>query len=83
MSSKIERLLTKLVNYLEVRQVAQSDIDTIVADKLDFVKEEGVITSQISCLLAACLRLRKVGKNSRDKIEFLAYFHERESKKNK
>ncbi|KAJ3373015.1 hypothetical protein HDU91_001448 [Kappamyces sp. JEL0680] len=70
-------LLQQYSNSLDVRRVSQHDIEEIAGEAKG---DPQAFTLQLSTLLATALRLRRVGKNAKDKAEFLEYFEERESR---
>lgn len=71
---------------LQIRELAKKDIIftngpiTSHNRSLTFNSSEGMVGSQISSMLAATLRLRKVSKDAEDKNQFIIFFNDREAK---
>ena len=87
--SKLSHLSTLLFcpfHRLQIRELAKKDIIftkgpiTSHNRSLTFNSSEGMVGSQISSMLAATLRLRKVSKGAEDKNQFLIFFNDREAK---
>lgn len=90
--TKLSHLMNILYYFnhnLHVRRLAKKDISfypelngtkSHETRTKENISNEGIYGSQISNLLAATLRLRKISKTAKDKSDFLLYFNERQSK---